>query len=360
MSHAFTTDDLVRFEVASRTLLSPLAAPTMDDWRAEVARAVRALFRADHAVFGITDQPRPYVCDGIDETTWGYYAAYITQTRSAWGTRDPVLDRWLHAHQATGGGAFDEPKIDAVLRPHNLALRDSELMNGVAWPNRMYGIRGITVAHTTRQAGLQVTYERRSAARSDGTDLPLLSALMPSFRSGLDALDRLCPPCDALDAITEPLVAFTPDARELHRNTALTRLRGTEPERARIEFELTSLARALRSFTFPLQGEGGELPPAAERTPRTSGGRYVLRGSVLVIGILLRFMDSFMIYTEPFVLTGGGPGNSTTFLSQTLTKMAIGQFDLGPAAAFSLIYFLIVLLVSWLFFTTITHMDKAK
>jgi len=82
--------------------------------------------------------------------------------------------------------------------------------------------------------------------------------------------------------------------------------------------------------------------------------------SVLVIGVLLRFMDSFMIYTEPFVLTGGGPGNSTTFLSQTLTKMAIGQFDLGPAAAFSLIYFLIVLLVSWLFFTTITHLDKSK
>jgi glycerol transport system permease protein len=82
--------------------------------------------------------------------------------------------------------------------------------------------------------------------------------------------------------------------------------------------------------------------------------------SVLVIGILLRFMDSFMIYTEPFVLTGGGPGSSTTFLSQTLTKMAIGQFDLGPAAAFSLIYFLIVLLVSWLFFTTISHMDKDK
>ena len=82
--------------------------------------------------------------------------------------------------------------------------------------------------------------------------------------------------------------------------------------------------------------------------------------AVLVIGVLLRFMDSFMIYTEPFVLTGGGPGNSTTFLSQTLTKMAVGQFDLGPAAAFSLIYFLIVLLVSWLFYTTMNHMDKDK
>ncbi|MAA63264.1 MAG: ABC transporter permease [Alteromonadaceae bacterium] len=82
--------------------------------------------------------------------------------------------------------------------------------------------------------------------------------------------------------------------------------------------------------------------------------------SVLVIAVLLRFMDSFMIYTEPFVLTGGGPGSSTTFLSQTLTTMAIGQFDIGRAAAFSLVYFLIVLLVSWLFFTAITHLDKEK
>ena len=29
-----------------------------------------------------------------------------------------------------------------------------------------------------------------------------------------------------------------------------------------------------------------------------------------------------MIYTEPFVLTGGGPGNATTFLSQHLATMA--------------------------------------
>ncbi len=72
---------------------------------------------------------------------------------------------------------------------------------------------------------------------------------------------------------------------------------------------------------------------------------------VLTIAILLRFMDSFMIYTEPFVLTGGGPGNTTTFLSIDLVKMALGQFDLGPAAAMSIIYFLIILLVSWVFYT---------
>jgi glycerol transport system permease protein len=74
-----------------------------------------------------------------------------------------------------------------------------------------------------------------------------------------------------------------------------------------------------------------------------------MRG-VLTIAVLLRFMDSFLIYAEPFVLTGGGPGNSTTFLSIHLVKIAVGQFDVGPAAAFSLIYFLIVLLFSWVFY----------
>ncbi|MCZ2723725.1 sugar ABC transporter permease [Marinomonas sp. 15G1-11] len=82
--------------------------------------------------------------------------------------------------------------------------------------------------------------------------------------------------------------------------------------------------------------------------------------NVLIIGVLLRFMDSFMIYTEPFVLTGGGPGSSTTFLSQSLVQQAIGQFDIGPAAAFSLVYFLIILLVCWVFYTTIMNMQKDK
>jgi glycerol transport system permease protein len=78
-----------------------------------------------------------------------------------------------------------------------------------------------------------------------------------------------------------------------------------------------------------------------------------MRG-VLLIAVLLRFMDSFMIYTELFVVTGGGPGNASTFLSIDLVKMAIGQFDLGPAAAFSLVYFLVILLISWVFYTVMT------
>jgi glycerol transport system permease protein len=80
---------------------------------------------------------------------------------------------------------------------------------------------------------------------------------------------------------------------------------------------------------------------------------------VLTIAILLRFMDSFMIYTEVVVLTGGGPGNATTFLSIDLVKMALGQFDLGPAAAMSIIYFLIILFLSWLFYTVMMRKEES-
>jgi glycerol transport system permease protein len=74
---------------------------------------------------------------------------------------------------------------------------------------------------------------------------------------------------------------------------------------------------------------------------------------VLMIAILLRFMDAFMIYTEPIVVTRGGPGVSTTFLSHELVQTATIQFDLGEGGAMSVLYLLIVLAVSWAVFRVI-------
>ena len=111
------------------------------------------------------------------------------------------------------------------------------------------------------------------------------------------------------------------------------------------------------------------VPPAYYQAAELDGAskwqvfRYVEMprlGGVLVIAVLLRLMDSFMIYTEPFVLTGGGPGNATTFLSQYLATMAVGQFDLGPAAAFSVIYFLFILLFCWIFYKSVMVEDAEE
>jgi glycerol transport system permease protein len=74
---------------------------------------------------------------------------------------------------------------------------------------------------------------------------------------------------------------------------------------------------------------------------------------VLLIAILLRLMDSFMIYAEAYVVTRGGPGVSTTFLSHELIQTATIQFDLGEGGAMSILYLLIIAVISWAFFTLI-------
>lgn len=74
---------------------------------------------------------------------------------------------------------------------------------------------------------------------------------------------------------------------------------------------------------------------------------------VLLIAILLRFMDSLMIYAEAYVITRGGPGVSTTFLSHELVQTATIQFDLGEGSAMALIYFALFACVSWALFSLI-------
>lgn len=68
----------------------------------------------------------------------------------------------------------------------------------------------------------------------------------------------------------------------------------------------------------------------------------------LTIVLLLRFVDSFMIYTEAFTLNAGGPDDATRFLSIELGEEIKG-FSYGQAAARASLYFLFVLAVVWAF-----------
>lgn len=110
------------------------------------------------------------------------------------------------------------------------------------------------------------------------------------------------------------------------------------------------------------------IPDAYYQAARIDGAsawktfRYVtlpkLR-SVLIIGVLLRFMDSFKIYAEPLLLTGGGPGDATTFLSLHVARKAL-SYQLGYAGASSFIYLFIVIVFSYIFFQLMTHIGKGE
>jgi glycerol transport system permease protein len=99
------------------------------------------------------------------------------------------------------------------------------------------------------------------------------------------------------------------------------------------------------------------IPPAYGQAAAIDGAsrwavfRYIelpkLAGALAIV-FLLRFVDSFMIYTEAFAINAGGPNDATRFLSLELGEEIKG-FSYGQAAARATLYFLIVLAVVWAF-----------
>ena len=110
------------------------------------------------------------------------------------------------------------------------------------------------------------------------------------------------------------------------------------------------------------------IPDAFYRAAEIDGAsrwkvfRYVILPKlrpVLVLGFLLRFMDSFKIYAEPLLLTGGGPGNTTTFMSLFVARKA-QSYELGYAGASSLIYLFIVIVMSYIFFQVLNKLGSGE
>lgn len=80
---------------------------------------------------------------------------------------------------------------------------------------------------------------------------------------------------------------------------------------------------------------------------------------VLTLGLLIRFMDSFKVYSEPLLLTGGGPGNATTFMSLFVARKA-EAYELGYAGASSIIYLYVVIVMSYILFQFISRSSERK
>lgn len=69
----------------------------------------------------------------------------------------------------------------------------------------------------------------------------------------------------------------------------------------------------------------------------------------ILIALVIRTMDAFRTYDQIAVLTAGGPGNATETLNIWLTNLAFKFFDVSKAAALSLIIFVMILVMSFVF-----------
>lgn len=68
----------------------------------------------------------------------------------------------------------------------------------------------------------------------------------------------------------------------------------------------------------------------------------------ILVALLFRTLDAFRIFDLVYVLTGGGPGNSTEVISMYAYKTMSGYLDFGYGSAISVVIFVCVLVISFL------------
>jgi multiple sugar transport system permease protein len=66
----------------------------------------------------------------------------------------------------------------------------------------------------------------------------------------------------------------------------------------------------------------------------------------IFFAVVLTLISSFQVFTQAYVLTGGGPGNTTTTMVLYLYEQGFQFFKLGLASAIAWVLFLIILVIT--------------
>lgn len=67
---------------------------------------------------------------------------------------------------------------------------------------------------------------------------------------------------------------------------------------------------------------------------------------VFYVALLLRIMDAFKIFDTIYVMTYGGPGKATELISMFIYKEGLKYFKIGRASALSVMFLIIIFLIS--------------
>lgn len=105
------------------------------------------------------------------------------------------------------------------------------------------------------------------------------------------------------------------------------------------------------------------VPAALREAVRIDGGNYLhelknviipLVSPVIFFNVLMGLVGSFQVFTQAFMMTGGGPNNKSLFYSYHLYSVAFKQNKMGYACALGWIMFIIMIIFTSIFFKAFT------
>ncbi len=71
---------------------------------------------------------------------------------------------------------------------------------------------------------------------------------------------------------------------------------------------------------------------------------------VILFNLIMGFIDGFQNFTLPWLLTGGGPSNSTEFYALYLYRNAFAYLRMGKASAMAWLLFIVIILFTFILF----------
>jgi multiple sugar transport system permease protein len=79
---------------------------------------------------------------------------------------------------------------------------------------------------------------------------------------------------------------------------------------------------------------------------------------VILTTVFIRVMDALRVVDEVWMLTGGGPADTTRFIGLYIWRVVVPKTDYGYGSAMSLLTLYFTLVLSWLLFIAITQVGK--
>ena len=274
MELTLSTGDFARLERALTTLLSPLDAPTLDDWRETANQSVCDLIGGDRALFGLPNPHHsPILGSGIDEPAVEAYATYYA-----------AQDVGMQRQQELGLQTWS-----VLMLLDSTEHRRTEIWNDWKAPNALWGATGITLEIEGLPAGL-VCYDAVEEEGLEERQLALLSLLKPAFVAGvrtyLRLADRRTDLLRSMDVLRDAVGLYDLEGRLLHANPALLRLLEAEPQAPRLAQEMEAGARRLGRLASRCTKANGNGLPSSGIGELEIGGHYRLTGTFLGRGQL--------------------------------------------------------------------------
>ena len=76
---------------------------------------------------------------------------------------------------------------------------------------------------------------------------------------------------------------------------------------------------------------------------------------IILFNLIMQLISSFMVFTQAFVITGGGPNDATMFYALYVYKQGINSRNMGYASAMSWVMLVIMSVITLIVFKTSNH-----